>query len=277
MPEYERDGVRLAYEERGRTDGTPLVLLHGFTSDRRMWNHVAGFLERDARLLMPDLRGHGESDAPEDIESYTMEGYAADVKGLLDHMAIDRCHLVGSSFGGMVAMEFAVTWPELLATLVLSDTSPAYDRPEYDEEFRERERRIANMVTSIEKYGPAETGRRAARAESDAFLAEATRRRYAALNGTGVVGAANARSKRRDLADRLRTLPMPVLLCMGEEDPVRSALPLMARELPGARRVTFRGTGHGVPAREPQKFVDTLVAFLDDVTAGKPVGTTVSL
>ena len=278
MPVYERGGVQLAYDERGRTDGTPLVLLHGFTSDRRMWHQVASLLERDARIVVPDLRGHGESDAPDDIESYSMDGYAADLAALLDRLEVERCHLVGCSFGGMVAMEFAVTSPQRVQTLVLSDTSPAYDRPEYTEEFRERERSIAKMVESIDRFGPLETGRRAARDETNEFFAAGIRRRYAGMRRQGIVGAARARRQRRDLSDLLRTtLTMPVMLCMGEDDPVRSALPVMARELPGARQVTFQQTGHGVPAREPRKFVDSLVDFLDDVKAGKPVATVVSL
>jgi pimeloyl-ACP methyl ester carboxylesterase len=178
----------------------------------------------------------------------------------------------------MVAMEFAVTWPERVQTLVLSDTSPAYERPEYAGDFRERERGIAAMVETIDRYGPLEAGRRAARNESNEFFADGIRRRYANMRREGIVGAAHARRNRRDLTDLLRTtLTMPVLLCMGEEDPVRSALPVMARELPGARQVTIQQTGHGVPAREPGKFVDSLVAFLDDVKAGKRLATVVSL
>lgn len=278
MPVYERDGVTLTYDERGLVEGTPLLLLHGFTSDRRMWHQVVTMLERDARIIVPDLRGHGESDAPEDPGAYTMEGYAADVLALLDHLEIDRCHLVGSSFGGMVAMELAVTCPERVGTLTLSDTSPAYERPDYSEEFREREHGLAKMVESIDRFGPIETGRRAARNEPNEFLASGIRRRYARMRREGIVGAAKARRERRDLTDQLGArLTMPVLLCMGEDDPVRSALPVMARALPEARQVTFRDTGHGVPAREPRRFVDTLVAFLDDVKGGKPLATVVSL
>lgn len=277
MAEFERDGVRLVYEERGRRDGTPVVLLHGFTSDRRSWYAVAEQLQRRFRVVMPDLRGHGESDAPEGIESYTMADYAADVGALLDAIGVERCHLAGSSFGGMVAMQFAVDSPQRVETLTLSDTSPAYDRPEYDDGFREREAGIAQMVDSMARFGPRETGRRMALRASDAYIADGIRRRYAGLNRAGVVGAAKARRERPDLTERLRTLPMPVLLCMGRDDAVYCALDLMRRELPGARAVTFEDVGHGVPARSPRKFADTLLAFLDDVKAGKPVAAEVAL
>ena len=207
-----------------------------------------------------------------------MEGYAADVAALMDHAGVDRAHICGSSFGGMIAMEFAVTWPERVETLVLSDASPAYERPEYDEGFRKREAGIARMVDGIARFGPREAGRRAARDVGDEFLAEAIRTRYTRMNGDGIVGAAHARRERRDLTSLLsRQLTMPVLLCMGSDDPVFCALPLMARELPHARRVTFRGTGHGVPAREAGKFVESLEAFYRDVGAGRAVAGEVTL
>ncbi len=278
MPTFERDGVRLVYDERGPSDRPALVLLHGFTADRRMWNPVAVALEKRHRLLIPDLRGHGESDAPADIASYTMEGYAADVAALMDHAGIARAHVCGSSFGGMIALEFAVTWPERVETLVLSDASPAYERPDYDEAFRQREAGIARMVDAIARFGPIEAGRRAAQDADDAFLAEAIRKRYARMNGDGIVGAAHARRQRRDVTGLLsRQLTMPVLLCMGRDDPVYCALAVMARELPHARQVTFGGTGHGVPAREPEKFIESLEGFYRDVSAGKPVAGEVSL
>lgn len=277
MPSYERDGIRFVYDDRGSGEGAPILLLHGFTSDRRMWNPVAEALEKRRRVLVPDLRGHGESDSPDDIASYTMEGYAADVAALLDRAGTETAHIVGSSFGGMVAMEFAVTWPGRVATAVLSDTSPAPDHPDYDERFRTREAGLARMVDEVARFGPLEAGRRAARDVGDDFLVGAIRRRYARMNGEGIVGAAQARRTRRDVTPLLAGLTMPVLLAMGENDPVHSALAVMARELPHARRVTFGGTGHGVPAQNTAAFIEAIEAFYHDVAAGRPVAGEVNL
>jgi pimeloyl-ACP methyl ester carboxylesterase len=277
MPTYERSGVSLAYEDRGKGYAA-VVLLHGFTADRRMWNPVAEVLERKHRVLVPDLRGHGESDSPADRESYSLAGYAEDVAALLDAAGLERAHIAGSSFGGMIALEFAVTWPERLETLVVSDASPAHDRPEYDRRFREREDGIARMVDAIARFGPIEAGRRAAHGVGDDFLAEATRKRYARMNGDGIVGAAHARRNRRDVTGLLaRQLTMPVLLCMGRDDPVYSALAVMAAELPHARKVTFNETGHGVPAQAPGRFIEALEAFYRDVATGRPVAGEVAL
>jgi len=64
MPAFERDGLTLSYEEAGDSDSPPVVVLHGFTSDNRMWLPVAGALAEDYRVIAPDMRGHGASTSP---------------------------------------------------------------------------------------------------------------------------------------------------------------------------------------------------------------------
>ena len=101
------DGLTINYEQWGDPDSPAVVLLHGFTSDLRMW---AGQVEAFAayyRVIAPDLRGHGRTDAPEDLAEYTMERYCDDLVALLDALSIDVCALVGCSFGGMIAVHFA--------------------------------------------------------------------------------------------------------------------------------------------------------------------------
>jgi len=272
MPIFERDGVSLNYETDGDPEKQALVLLHGFTSDLRMWAPAIEKLSRRWRVIRLDFRGHGLSSAPEDAEDYAMPVLAADVAALMDSLEVDRATLVGSSFGGMVALEFAVTWPERVRALVLSDTSPAYERPEYGEGFRERERRMAENEALVAKYGTAALGKRLAAQVGDRFAAEGIQRRYARLSTAGFLGAARARRERRDLTPFLRErLTMPVLLCWGDEDPVASARGVMTGELPAARVVMFRGLGHGVPALAPHEFVKVVETFLDDAGSGKPV------
>ncbi len=153
MPEIERDAVRLHYETIGDPAHPPVVLLHGFTSDLRMWHPVARFLAESYYLVIPDLRGHGQSASPEGLDAYHMAEYAADLEALVNELHLDLFALVGCSFGGMVAMHFAVDHPGRIAALVLSDTSPAYERPEYDDAFRQREQRITAMEDEVRRFG----------------------------------------------------------------------------------------------------------------------------
>ncbi|MGI8926413.1 MAG: alpha/beta fold hydrolase [Tepidiformaceae bacterium] len=272
MPEFERDGVALYYQEWGDPDAPAVLLLHGFTFDQRMWMpHVEAFA-RDYRVVAPDLRAHGRSAAPEDLDEYSMDIYAADVNALLGHLAITACALVGSSFGGMIALHFAVTWPALVAGLVVSDASPAADHPAYTEAFREREAVIAQMAQLIAEKGTDYAGKQAAARVNDPFLADAMRKRYAAMSREGFLGAQKARTTRPDLVPRLReALTMPVLLCWGEDDPVSSARDVMAAELPGARIVTFAETGHAVPMLRPDAFIRTVLAFFADIEDAQPI------
>src|SRR5262245_44062744 len=103
-------GVRIRYVERGV--GAPVVLVHGFTGDiERSWieTGVLPDLARDHRVIALDLRGHGKSDKPYDPRAY--ERIALDVIDLLDHLQIEKVHLVGYSLGGIIAMKLLTTHP----------------------------------------------------------------------------------------------------------------------------------------------------------------------
>lgn len=273
MAEFETsDGTTVWFEERGPADAPAVVLLHGSASSHRMWHAQVVALEGEYRLITPDLRGHGRSGAPEELAAYTMERYAADVRELLDHLGLELCALVGCSFGGLVALQFATAWPERVACLALSDTSPAADHPRYDGRFRERERLLGEDEAYAAARGMAGLGKRVASGLRDPFLADGIRRRYAAMPLSGYLGAAKARRERPDLTPLIGgRLTMPVLLCNGEDDDTFCAQEVMADALVGSRVVTFADTGHGLPTRRPEAFTAVLRAFLEDVEAERPV------
>lgn len=267
------DDVSLYYECWGDDDSPAIVLLHGFTVDLRMWAPHVQPLAADYRVITLDLRGHGSSSAPDEVETYTMEIYAADVHALLDHLRVDVCGLIGCSFGGMVALEFATTWPERVAALVVSDASPANESDRYDERFRERERGIDEMADVVNRLGTAGLGRQEAAKLSDPFLADGIRQRYASLSTAGFLGSVHARRTRRDLIPVLgERLTMPLLICAGENDPVRVALEVIADEVPAAQYVMFRGAAHAVPINRPAPWREAVLRFLGDVEDGRIEG-----
>src|SRR5512135_3435417 len=103
MQKVNIDGVNLAYARRGT--GAPMVLIHGYPLDHSIWDEIAPFLEHDFELIIPDLRGFGESDVMEADDSIIE--YASDIAGLLDHLKIRKAFLAGHSMGGYVALAFA--------------------------------------------------------------------------------------------------------------------------------------------------------------------------
>lgn len=274
MPELERpDGVTISYDTRGDPANPPVVLLHGFTSDGRMWQPQIGALTDRYFVAAPDLRGHGLSSPPPEPASASMADFAGDILGLFDALEIELGVLVGCSFGGMIAAQCAVDWPERLAGLVLTDASAAYDHPSYDEAYRRREGRMLESERLVERFGTTELGKRAAARVADPFLADGMRQRFARLSTDGYLGASRVRRERPDVLPLLRErVTMPVLICTGDADPVHSASLAMARELPGARVVTFAGKGHGLPAVAPDAFTEVLLDFLADIESGRPIG-----
>lgn len=110
------NGIRLAYVELGDPSGPPLLLLHGYTDSSRVWTILAPYLQ-DHRILIPDQRGHGASDAPECC--YAMSDFADDARLLLDALRVERAAVVGHSMGSMVAQVLAAEHPERITRLVL--------------------------------------------------------------------------------------------------------------------------------------------------------------
>lgn len=110
------NGVTLAYVELGDPKGEPLLLLHGYTDTSRSWTQVAPYLLRH-RLLIPDQRGHGGSDAP--ACCYSTEVFADDARLFLDSMKVERAAVAGHSLGSLVAMILAAEHPERVTRLAL--------------------------------------------------------------------------------------------------------------------------------------------------------------
>ncbi len=129
--------VDLAVEEHG--EGTPLVLIHGFPLNRHIWHPIVPLLKNKARLIIPDLRGFGES--PQEVDDYSMRLLAADISGLLDRLKIEKAILAGHSMGGYVALEFAHAYPHRLKGLALVASQADEDSPE---------RRQARLITARE-------------------------------------------------------------------------------------------------------------------------------
>jgi pimeloyl-ACP methyl ester carboxylesterase len=111
-----RNGLRMAYVELGDPAGEPVLLLHGFTDSSRVWTILAPWLVGH-RLIVPDQRGHGGSDAP--ACCYAMSDFAEDARQLLDALAIERTAVVGHSMGSMAGQLLAAEHPERVSRLVL--------------------------------------------------------------------------------------------------------------------------------------------------------------
>jgi len=283
MPKLERPGeFVINFEDFGDPEAPPVILLHDAANDLRMWAPLIRPLAENYRVIAPDLRGHGQTSCPpfdtsahasdanvsssNSDDCYSISAFAEDVRALMEFLEIGVCVLVGTGFGGSVALELAVHAPERFAGLVLSDASAAPDNPAYGDSYRAYAADCQAATELVARAGPAALGKRAAAAIASPFLASGVRSRYASLERDGYLGAAHAAQTRPDLLPVLeQRLTMPVLICAGTDDPLLSASEVMAAHLPHARLVTFTDTAHGVPLQRPEAFGKAIFAFFREI------------
>ena len=230
------NGIQLAYERRGK--GTPLVLLHGFPLDHHLWDEVVPLLEDTFDVILPDLRGFGESttvDSP-----YSMDDYASDIAGLLDQLGIQKAAIVGHSMGGYAALGFARMYPERVSGLGLVSSQVLADAPERKEG---RYKSAADVeANGIESVVATMTPKFTADEELQSYARASMERQGPAA----YIGALKAMAERADSTSLLSSLNFPVVVVHGDAD---ALIPIdRAREvkeaLPQAHLVEISGAGH---------------------------------
>ena len=117
MTIFNSNGVSLVYEEFG--EGEPLVLLHGLTGNRHMFNDEVQIFKKYFRTIILDARGHGESEKP---DAYSLNDHIADVLRLLDHLGIEQTYLIGVSMGSYIAQGVAIAQPHRVKKMILVAT-----------------------------------------------------------------------------------------------------------------------------------------------------------
>jgi 3-oxoadipate enol-lactonase len=202
------EAIELAFEEQG--SGFPLVLLHGFPLDHTLWSLLLPALQGKARVILPDLRGHGRSPAPSG--AYSMSLLAADVAGLLDRLRLEKVVLAGHSMGGYAALAFARAYPQRLAGLALVASTPFADPPERRQERLEQVKKVEQLGTAAVADGMAPT------LTHHTEFHEDLRRLMLRTPPNGVIGSLFGMADRPDLTEFLQSLDLPTLILEGEQD-----------------------------------------------------------
>jgi len=117
------NGINISYEVKGT--GFPIIFIHGFGSKKEIWKPQINNFSLKFKTLTYDLRGTGKTNRPN--HPYTMEMFVDDIKGLIDYLQIESTHLIGRSFGGMIAQNFILRYPNLVKKLVLIATNAKFD------------------------------------------------------------------------------------------------------------------------------------------------------
>ncbi|WP_165063864.1 alpha/beta fold hydrolase [Paludisphaera rhizosphaerae] len=255
----------LAYTDQGT--GPVVVLLHGFPLSRAMWDAQVHALSASHRVVAPDLRGHGESPAPDG--TYTMDQMADDVAELLDGLGIvEPVVLGGLSMGGYVALAFALKHPNRLRGLILADTRAAADAPEaarLREETAQSVSREGRTATVVETMIPRLFARTTL--QNRPGLVSAMQEVMERTSASGVIGALLGMARRPDRRDRLGEIIAPTLVVVGQEDVVSppEEARAIAEALPNSQLAIIPHAGHLAPYEDPEAFNAVVLAFLKDV------------
>src|SRR5207248_7971706 len=126
MPKLDRDGVKLHYEVHG--SGPALLLTHGYSSTSAMWKGQVESLSRHHQLVLWDMRGHGQSDYPDDPAAYSEALTVADMAALLDEIGAESAIVGGLSLGGYMSLAFYRAYPERVRALLIIDTGPGFKK-----------------------------------------------------------------------------------------------------------------------------------------------------
>src|SRR3977135_3268511 len=136
MPKLNRDGVKIYYEVRG--SGPPLLLTHGYSSTSAMWQGQIEALSSHHRLVLWDMRGHGQSDYPDDPSAYSEALTVGDMAALLDEVGADSAIVGGLSFGGYMSLAFYRAHPERVRALLIIDTGPGFKKDDARDDWTKR-------------------------------------------------------------------------------------------------------------------------------------------
>ncbi len=256
-------GVDIAWREEG--DGPALLMLHGVGSSMVSFDPLAASLALRFRVLRHDLRGHGASGKPRG--PYALADYVADAVDLLDARGCDRAHVLGFSFGGMIAQALAASAPERVRGLVLV-SSVAGRTPEERSRIRERAETLerggatGTVDAAIERWFTPEF--RARHPE----IVEARRRRALANDPVGYAAAYRVFAT-SDMDEELTAITAPTLVMTGEHDV--GSTPRMARliheRVAGSRLEILAGLRHNVVEEAPGQVAGLAAAFLAECGA----------
>ncbi len=259
------DDAEIVYEIWGV--GPPVVLLHPFPGNREFWKPIAAALETRYQLIVPDLRGHGDSEPGE--SPATMAKHARDLERILNATGVGRAAFVGVSIGGYILFEFWRRFSNRVNTLVLCDTKPQSDTVE----ARTNRLKVAADVLEkgtgefIESMIPKLLGRTTIGSRPD--LVDGARRMMQKMSPKGISAIQHGMAERPDSVSDLKTINVPTLVAIGEEDilSTRADGELMRQHIPRSQLNLIPKAGHWSPWEQPSAVGALLRQFLD-ITRG---------
>jgi pimeloyl-ACP methyl ester carboxylesterase len=258
-----QNAVSLHYQENGQ--GMPVLLLHGFPFDHRIWRTQVEALKSTYRIITPDLRGHGQSTAPEG--TYDMDLMVADVVVLLDNLGIDRAVWVGHSMGGYITMAALRTVPERIMGIGLVATHPFADSE--DKRIQRNESAELALVQGSTDVAFSMMGIIfSPMVEGKSPMAQEIYNIMINTPPAGIAGALRGMATRPDSVETLQNADLLAVVIVGTEDQIVKVdvAEEMAARMPRATLVKIEEAGHLPMIEQPEATTAALRSFLQSVS-----------
>lgn len=236
------DGVTLAFGVHNpRAPGVPLLLTHGFGATSGMWDRNVDALSADRPVIVWDMRGHGSSDAPDDMARYSEQISVADMAAILDAAGADRAVLGGMSLGGYLSLAFHLAHPQRVAALVLVDTGPGYRNDEARDRWNAWVQRRAQQLERGEA--------------ADDFSAEVAQAVHEHPEGLPRAARGVMAQKDARIITSLDSITVPTWVVVGAQDTnFLAAADYMHRKISNSRQVVIDNAGHAANMDQPEAF-----------------------
>lgn len=271
MPKVTINGLQLYYETLG--EGLPLVFCHEFAGDYRSWKDQVEFFSRRYRVILYNARGYPPSDVPDGLSLYGQEQSVEDLHGLLEYLRIGQAHVGGLSMGGNVALNFGLTYPQMIRSLIVAGAGTGSANAEL---FRQR---IAEFAHGLDTQGMASMAdyphgpQRVQLLRKDPARWQAFHDQFLEHSPVGMAltlrGVLGRRPSIFALGDQLHALEAATLILVGDEDdPCLEPSLFLKRHIARSGLVVFPQTGHTLHLEEPDRFNQTVLGFLKAVEAG---------
>lgn len=260
MPFVQVNGINISYQIFG--EGQPLLFIHGLGSSGRDWEMQYAHFSKKYQVIVFDLRGHGQSDKPQG--PYSVPMFAEDCAQLVRSLEIDQVHVVGISMGGMIALQMAVDFPELVNSLVVVNTGPELVVHSVNDLIQLWQRILVIRLVGMRKLGEILSKRLFPKLEQEEIReifvqrsAENDSRAYIS-SLKGMVGWS--------VLDRLNQINCPTLIIASDNDytPVEVKQPFL-EHIPNAHLAVIRDSHHAVIVECPDEFNRILEEFLRQV------------
>jgi proline iminopeptidase len=270
-----KDNVKLYYEEAG--SGTPILFSHEFAGDYRNWELQMRYFSRLHRCITYSARGYKPSDVPSDPKAYSYKHWASDAIAILDHLKIDKAHIVGLSMGGYTVVQIGLMYPGRALSLTAAGAGSGSERTQ-TEELRKSWRALAD---EFEMKGTPEVvkayGLNPARIPflvKDPRGFEEFNRMFSEHDAKGCANTMRGFQAERpslyDFEADIRKIAVPTLIVVGDEDePCLEPSFLLKQWLPVSGLVVVPKTGHVVNQEEPALFNQAVADFIARVEAGR--------